>query len=498
MCRVHVGTVDIRPQIRPEKDLEMRNDGPPNIHSSSTASKVVGLLLLVLVSVEMYFANTATGPNCNPMHRSTPPHHIVHGEVGRDKKAAPLPGGPPAPAATSTSSALPNKVTIVLMGYSMARFQNYREVFGTYAGLNPTHVQKVIFVWNNPDNDPPQFPSISSVPFQLVRPPQNSMLNRFRVSTIADAAAVLLVDDDVLLDPALIECMFLYWQREPTRMVGLDLRVASEAGKYGDGRNGPAKTCEANIIIGKTMLFSVKYLDVFLNDAKLVEKTEHSHCEDIAMNAVVLKATNQTPVWIRLDLNHNRMEGKGLAGRNMTDAGALSAGYIKTADSRGGVGDATRDPSNVHTSLGGTSNEWTEADRKAQREKQAIRHAAIRTGTTWFDERTACVKLMLDHFGSDVFDPRQHGVLAKGGGQQGSCAEMAECCPGPTLHAPPKPEFEQCTSKKGVAGWSCQGGGCMGDANGYNSCTKVRLHQSMVYSNSGKRCRPVACDCPKT
>ena len=51
-----------------------------------------------------------------------------------------------------------------------------------------------------------------------------------------------------------------------------------EGGKYGDGRNGVTRMCEANLIIGKTMLFSVKYLDAYLNDVALVEKTEHSHC----------------------------------------------------------------------------------------------------------------------------------------------------------------------------------------------------------------------------
>lgn len=410
----------------------------------------------------------------------------VRQNVGNLKRRTPDDGGtvqdvalplPPPPLPRTA------RLTIVLMGYSVERLSNYPEVFGAYANADPDVVEKVVFVWNNQEHDPPPFPTTSTTPFVLLRPPTNSMLNRFNVTHVVGTTAVLLLDDDVLVKPELIKCMWQYWKREPHRIVGLDLRVATEDGEYGHGRQPELHTCEANIIIGKTMLFATRYLEAFLDDRALVALTTATHCEDIAMNALILHATNQTALWVRMDNVYDRIEGnKAPEGSRMTDSGALSSNYLDLVNQQANA-------------LGLTAGLDSKRELRKLRDKKKF---ARIFGKSWFDERSKCVELMINHFGAGVFKPRQHGIHVKGGGHQGGAAEMAECCPGPdpAVDASKEP-FSECVTGKGVNGWKCGSGPCMGDHNGYNTCDKVRLHMSYANSNSGNRCRPVSCVCTK-
>lgn len=174
---------------------------------------------------------------------------------------------------------------------------------GEWAQSDPNVVERVIFIWNNPDHPPPQMPGNPNVPFVLVRPEVNVMINRFNVTSYlgspaaAERSAVLMVDDDILMSRPLLSCMLRQWREAKTQMLGIDLRFVgydSERGRTIYDTNptpqllGSKLTCRANINIGKTMLFSAKYLRAYMNDAKLVEKTRNSHCEDIAMNALIL------------------------------------------------------------------------------------------------------------------------------------------------------------------------------------------------------------------
>jgi hypothetical protein len=48
-----------------------------------------------------------------------------------------------------------DKVTVILMGYKTSRIANYRLVFQRYLAM-PNTVDRVVFIWNNVNNDPPE------------------------------------------------------------------------------------------------------------------------------------------------------------------------------------------------------------------------------------------------------------------------------------------------------------------------------------------------------
>jgi hypothetical protein len=263
-------------------------------------------------------------------------------------------------------------ITVVLMGYSPARLQNYKELFGEWAQSDPTVVEQIIFIWNNQEVDAPAIPTNSTVPFISIHAPVNSMVNRYNVTQYLSynpsvakggVGAVLMFDDDMLMSKPLLACMLRQWKEAPAQMLGIDLRSA-----YFDPKTGQASynnavkpkkwqgklVCSANLNIGKTMLFDAKYLGIYMNDHELVEKTKHSHCEDIAMNALINKASGLPGRYTQEDAEHSRWDptANNKVKHDITMEGGLS------------------------------EQNWEE----------------------WKSERRNCVSLAADHFGVDVWD----------------------------------------------------------------------------------------------
>ena len=84
-------------------------------------------------------------------------------------------------------------------------------------------------------------------------------INRFNICrSHVDAHGVLIVDDDIMLPPGLVDCMVHAWRQSPPRLVGpvSGARVVNNDGYYAnnlrDGKRNPKGGCTSNLIIGKT------------------------------------------------------------------------------------------------------------------------------------------------------------------------------------------------------------------------------------------------------
>ncbi len=139
-------------------------------------------------------------------------------------------------------------------------------------------------------------------------------------------SSVLMVDDDVVLSRGLIERMVGAWSQSNAD----DLLKRPIVGIENDARfvgNGEylfpcsriegwiylQATCwlprlfntkyseqqRGNLVIGKTMLFSTQYLELYHRDETIVSFVERGHfCEDVLMNAVIKNMSGKEPIFV--------------------------------------------------------------------------------------------------------------------------------------------------------------------------------------------------------
>tara|TARA_B110000090_G_scaffold7060_3_gene7369 strand:- start:28195 stop:32406 length:4212 start_codon:yes stop_codon:yes gene_type:complete len=185
------------------------------------------------------------------------------------------------------------QTTIVLMGYSTQRNKSYKTIFEAYGSMDLL-IDKIIFIWNNFNEPHPPIPDKYKTRIQLVRPIKNSMNNRYNVSQYIRTSSVITVDDDVVLTKQAILSLINEYEKNPDMLIGLDERYYSEDGKYWLGQKSINK-----LVIGKTMMWNVKYGDIYFEHSKLVEFTDTHPCEDIAMNFLIRSITKKEPVIIK-------------------------------------------------------------------------------------------------------------------------------------------------------------------------------------------------------
>ena len=184
------------------------------------------------------------------------------------------------------------KTTLVLMGFSPKRIPNYEILFKGYGSMRNI-LDKIIFIWNNQDVDPPYVPT-TDVDIKIWKAPKNSMVNRYRIYNDTDTVSVLTVDDDVLLSEMLIKELIKTFSTNPDALLGLDERSFIK-NKYSFRKNKSNK-----LVIGKTMMWNKKYAKEFLLDNELVTFSERKPCEDIAMNFLIRQKTGKEPTIVKM------------------------------------------------------------------------------------------------------------------------------------------------------------------------------------------------------
>mmetsp|Transcript_26684 Transcript_26684/g.37606 ORF Transcript_26684/g.37606 Transcript_26684/m.37606 type:complete len:339 (-) Transcript_26684:187-1203(-) len=235
------------------------------------------------------------------------------------------------------------KTTIVLMGHTTKRFQNYKTIFATYGEMSSV-IDKVLFLWNSVNDSPPSPPANTKVPILPLPQKKNSMNNRFGPDVLkyAETDVITVVDDDVVLSEQLLYSMLTAWAEAgdgPKPIVGttLDARIVGAGLDYHHPCNkfdgwftqadcwkallypwSPMWSRPLNLVVGKTMTLSKKHVHTYMNDTKITGYVDDGHfCEDILMNAVVRNVTGgHEPILVQLGTDGQR--------KTLVDDGGLS------------------------------------------------------------------------------------------------------------------------------------------------------------------------------
>mmetsp|Transcript_12444 Transcript_12444/g.29376 ORF Transcript_12444/g.29376 Transcript_12444/m.29376 type:complete len:316 (+) Transcript_12444:53-1000(+) len=164
------------------------------------------------------------------------------------------------------------KAVLVLMSHSRQRSRNTDMLLWAYSQM-PGVLSKIIFVWNNPDEEPPELYDYGNVPIIMFLTKTNHMANRFLAPThlATRKEAILLVDDDVFLTAGLIGAVLRKWVGcNKLCLVGLDPRYVDPAKRQWTWKGGPG----SNLVITKTMMATNSLLSKYLKHDMLMKSVD--------------------------------------------------------------------------------------------------------------------------------------------------------------------------------------------------------------------------------
>ncbi|KAK4271445.1 hypothetical protein QN277_020144 [Acacia crassicarpa] len=203
-----------------------------------------------------------------------------------------------------------DQITVLINGYSESRIPLLRSISSTYSA-SPL-VSSVLILWGNPSTPNhilTQFShnlsisSLGSASISLIRQPSSSLNARFLPRSSIETHAVLICDDDVMVDHKSFEFAFHVWASNPNRLIGLfarshDLDLSRKEWIY------TVHPDRYSIILTKFMILRSDYLYSYSCEggAPMAEMRrtvdEMRNCEDILMNLVVADRTNVGPILV--------------------------------------------------------------------------------------------------------------------------------------------------------------------------------------------------------
>ncbi|CAH1798782.1 unnamed protein product [Owenia fusiformis] len=153
------------------------------------------------------------------------------------------------------------------------------------------NIKKVLVVWNNPGVKIPDDESIrtASPHLDIAFLPQNtnSLNNRFRVFSHILTEAVLMMNDDCIVEDDYVQMALQAWQTMPYCIVGFHGRGVSASYQY---QWNPAKNYSMVLNVG---FLHREYLKMYQNAPPelldIVDK--YTNCEDILMNFLIANHT---------------------------------------------------------------------------------------------------------------------------------------------------------------------------------------------------------------
>jgi lipopolysaccharide biosynthesis glycosyltransferase len=195
-------------------------------------------------------------------------------------------GGAVAP--SEVDSSLARKITVIIASYSLEGFRPHwlRDTVRRYTGPEfASLIDKVIVVWNNPDEAPPRLPEKAVILHQKV----NSLNNRW-IETLPHIRtdAVLNIDDDMYLERNALTCMLQWWFYAPMRLVGPVSRTVDEQGSYvlQDLRQGEPYV----FMLPRAVLLHKNHLETYARSDEALRAyvdNQEAKCDDILLNFLV-------------------------------------------------------------------------------------------------------------------------------------------------------------------------------------------------------------------
>ncbi|XP_054803248.1 glycosyltransferase family protein 64 C3 [Prosopis cineraria] len=203
-----------------------------------------------------------------------------------------------------------DQITVLINGYSESRIPLLQSISATYSA-SPL-VSSVLVLWGNPSTPDHilthlannlSISSLGSASISLIHQPSSSLNARFLPRSSIGTHAVLICDDDVLVDHKSFEFAFRVWASNPNRLVGLfarshDLDLSRKEWIY------TVHPDKYSIILTKFMILRTEYLYSYSCEggAPMAEMRrtvdEMRNCEDILMNFVVADRTNVGPILV--------------------------------------------------------------------------------------------------------------------------------------------------------------------------------------------------------
>ncbi|XP_029474150.1 exostosin-like 2 [Rhinatrema bivittatum] len=188
-------------------------------------------------------------------------------------------------------------------------------------------LQKVIIVWNNVGEKPPEglWHSLGPHPIPVMFKEQavNRVRNRFQPFQELETDAVLMMDDDTLVSAHDLAFAFSVWQQFPDQIIGFVPRkhIRSPSGIYSYGgfdlqipKSGNGDLYSM-ILIGAAF-FHRRYLESFAKQPKAVHTLidETQNCDDIAMNFIVANHTGKPSGVFVKPVDIRNLEGESRSG----------------------------------------------------------------------------------------------------------------------------------------------------------------------------------------
>jgi hypothetical protein len=157
-------------------------------------------------------------------------------------------------------------------------------------------VHQVILVWNSPKEPPPQIPGVI-----ILKMKTNSLNDRWTETYgHVETDAVLILDDDLLIEKDAVMCMMSYWLDDRNRLVGPFVR-STEGGRYLQDELLTGQNY--SVILPRTMILHKKYLKLYSQmDPDIINyiNEQDAHCDHIALNMVVAKVYKKPSLRILL------------------------------------------------------------------------------------------------------------------------------------------------------------------------------------------------------
>ncbi|KAJ0181212.1 hypothetical protein K1T71_003297 [Dendrolimus kikuchii] len=163
------------------------------------------------------------------------------------------------------------------------------------------YLNKVVVVWNGPSSplSLSAWPE-SGAPVAVVRPPRNSLNNRFLPYHLIETEAVLCVDDDAHLRHDEIVFAFRVWREHRDRIVGFPGRYHAWDLNFNNGfLYNSNYSCELSMVLTGAAFVHRYYLWAYFRMLPAAIRDyvdEYMNCEDIAMNFLVSHITRKPPV----------------------------------------------------------------------------------------------------------------------------------------------------------------------------------------------------------
>jgi hypothetical protein len=240
------------------------------------------------------------------------------------------------------ASLRPDRLTVLLSGYSERRLPLLRAIAGAYAA-HPL-VIAVIVRWCNPATPDRVLLARGGFPpgVTLRRAAYASLNSRYLPDSSIRTAAVAVADDDVLPDAAALSFAFAAWQQSGGALVGFFPRSHHLDLVRGRWAYAAAEPRRYSMVLTKFMVLSAGLLYKYSCSPELAPARtvvdRARNCEDILMNFVTAEASGRGPVLVEAgsirDWGDPRNDGEGGTSA-VRDVGLSATGGTRHWEKRG-------------------------------------------------------------------------------------------------------------------------------------------------------------------